>query len=123
MDHRPVGPVASWEQHATAQNTLVLLGRQAVLIAVTLQTWVAGHQFDITVSKALDEAGQWAPQYWWEVDRLTEAGSGDPRHEKRWALGLRPYGTPEAAYQAARQMVQRGIDEPTMQQLGARSCN
>ena len=101
MEHQPVGPVAYWEQDAPVHNTLALLSRQSVLIAVTLQLWVAGRQFDITVSKALDEAGQWVRQYWWEVDRLTEAGRSGPKREKRWALGLRSYDTAEAAYEAA----------------------
>ena len=105
MEYQAVGPVVSWEQDATAHNTLALLSRQSVLIAVTLQTWVAGCQFDITVSKALNEAGQWAGQYWWEVDRLTEANRDSARREKRWALGLRPYDTAEAAYEAAVQAV------------------
>ena len=110
MEHQPGGPVASSEQDAAAPTTLALLSRQSVLIAVTLQTWVAQRQCDITVSKALTEAGQWAGQYWWDVDRLTADGTGGLIREKRWALGLRPSATPEAAYQAARQVVQRGLE-------------
>ena len=121
MEHQPVGPVAHWEQDAPVHNTLALLSRQSVLIAVTLQLWVAGRQFDITVSKALDEAGQWVRQYWWEVDRLTEAGRSGPRREKRWALGLRPYDTAEAAYQAAVQAVARGMGGPAAEQAARAS--
>ena len=122
MEHRLIGTWANCGQDATARNTLALLSRQSVLIAVTLQIWMAGSQFDITVSKALDEAEQWGHQYWWEVDRLTEEGRGDPRREKRWALGLRPYDLAEAAYEAAVQAVERGIGGPAAKQAaGARA--
>ncbi len=114
MEHQPGGPVANWDQEAAAPTSLALLSRQAVLLAVTLQLWVAGRQFDITVSKALDEAGPWAGQYWWEVDRLLVEGTGGLCREKRWALGLSPAATPEGAYEAAWQAVQQGIDAPTM---------
>ncbi len=109
MEHPPNGPLASWEHAAAAQKTLALLSRRTVLIAVTLQTWVAGRQFDITVSKGLDEAGQWTGQYWWDVDRSTADGMGRLSREKRWALAFRSYNTAEAAYEAAVQAMERGI--------------
>ena len=83
------------------QPALALLTRQPVLLAVTLQATVAGTAVEITVSKAVDEAGVVYPEYWWEVDRLTVDGSGQQRREKRWGLGLFPHETAEAAYLAA----------------------
>ena len=121
MEYQAVRPAASWARHAAVTNTLALLRRKSVLIAVTLQLWVAGSQFDITVSKALTEAGLWAGQYWWEVDRLTEEVRDSARREKRWALGLRSYDTAEAAYEAAVQAVERGIGSPAAEQAAGAS--
>ena len=116
MKHRPIGPLVSREHPAAVQHSLVLLSRRSVLLAVTLQTWVAGCQVDITVSKVLDEAGQWTGQYWWEVDRLAVEGTGEVIREKRWALGLCPYATAEAAYAAAVQAMEQGSGGPAAEQ-------
>ncbi len=80
---------------------LSLLARQPVLLAVTLHVTAPDASFDITVSKAVDEADQTLPQFWWEVDRLISDTEGQPRRERRWGLGRRAYETPEAAYLAA----------------------
>ena len=101
MESRTLGTRRSCVQDAATLPTLALLTRQRLLIAVTLQAEVAERQFDITISKALDEGGQCPRQYWWDVDRLTQDGMGSLVREKRWAQGLHPYATPDAAYQAA----------------------
>ncbi len=86
-------------------RALALLGRQPVLLAVTLQITAAAGCCEITVSKAVDEAGTVLASYWWEVDRLAEDGRGRRHQERRWGLGLSQYETAEAAYQAAVQWV------------------
>ncbi len=80
---------------------LSLLARQRILLAVTLHVAAPDAAFEITVSKAVDEADQPLPQFWWEVDRLTTDAQGLLCRERRYALGLCPYETAEAAYQAA----------------------
>ncbi len=101
MESRPSGARWSCVQPAAARYALALLTRQPVLIAVTFQTWIAGSRLDVTVNKVLDEAGAVLPQYWWDVDRLTDDGRGNLIRVKRWALGLHSYATAEGAYQAA----------------------
>ena len=88
---------------------LGLLTRQPVLLAVTLEVMVAGDCYEVTVSKAIDEAGMMLAQYCWEVDKLTADEQGQSRRQKRWRLGHRLYETAEAAYLAAVESVQTHV--------------
>ena len=86
---------------------LALLTEQASLIAIMLSLTRAGQRYDITVSKAIDEAGGVLSQYWWEVDKLTADDQGQLRRQQRWGMGLRIHETVEAAYLAAVEWVER----------------
>ena len=86
---------------------LALLTRQPALIAVMVQVTVADAVYEVTVSKAIDEAGAVLCEYWWEVDRLTADEQGQVCRQKRWQLGHRVYETAEAAYVAAVAWVRR----------------
>ena len=84
---------------AAVQRALALLTRQPMLLAVTLPHTVTDEQYDITVSKAVDDAGQVQPVFWWDVDHIAHATQGQPHRELRW--GRRTYETAAAAYLAA----------------------
>ncbi len=90
---------------ASVQQVLVLLTRRPLLLAVTLLHTVADEQYDITVSKAVDDAGQVQPVFWWDVDRLAHDTQGQPHRERRW--GRRTYETAAAAYLEAVHSVER----------------
>ncbi len=102
----PSSSLARDARLAPVQPVLNLLTRQPVLLAVTLPHTVADEQYDITVSKAVDDAGQVQPGFWWEVDRIGCDVQGQPHWERRWGLGLRASETPEAAYLVAIQWVE-----------------
>jgi len=94
---------------APVQQVLALLTQQPVLLAVTVPCPVADERYDITVSKAGDDEGAVQPGFWWEVDRLTCDAQGQPHWERRWGLGLQASETPDAAYLAALQWVDRRV--------------
>ena len=96
----------------SVQQVLALLARQPVLLAVTLCRTVADERYDITVSKAVDDAEHVQPGFWWEVDRLACDEQGQPRQERRWGLGLSMCETPEAAYLAAVHWVEHHKHRP-----------
>ncbi len=102
---QPVSSMGDGPDLGQVAAALAVLGRQPVLLAVTLQVTAAAGVYEITVSKTVDEAGTALPSYWWEVDRLAEDERGQPHRERRWGLGQRSYDTAEAAYQAAVQWV------------------
>ncbi len=81
-----------WRQ-PPVRPALALLTRQPALIAVTVPVTVADARYEVTVSKAIDEAGAVLSEYWWEVDRLTADEQGQVRCQKRWHLGHRVYET------------------------------
>ena len=85
---------------ASVQQVLALLARQPILLAVTLPHPVADEQYDITVSKAVDDAGQVQPVFGWDVDRLAHDAQGRQPHRER-RRGRRTYETAAAAYLAA----------------------
>ena len=101
----PLSGTGRWPGLVQVSPALALLGRQPVLLAVTLQVATTASHYEVTVSKTADEAGTALPAYWWAVDRLAEDEHGQPHRERRWGLGLRSYDTAEAAYQAAVQWV------------------
>ncbi len=86
--------------------------QQPVLLAVTVPSAVADERYDLTVSKAVDDAGAVQPGFWWEVDRLAGEARGRPRRERRWGLGLRACGTAKVAYLAALQWVEHHHGAP-----------
>ena len=86
---------------------LALLTRQPVLLAVRLSHTVADEQCDITVSKAVDDAGHVQAGFWWGVDRLAGDAQGQPRRDGSWGRGLRACETAETAYLAAVGWVER----------------
>lgn len=104
----PMTGVAGDSVVRLARPALTLLARSRALLAVTLHVGDVGARFVITISKPVDEAGIVLGQYWWDVDRYTVEGQGYGRREKRWAVGLRPADTAEAAYLGALRSVARG---------------
>lgn len=97
-----------------ARPALNLLARSRALLAVTLHVGDMGAHFAITISKPVDEAGIVFGQYWWDVDRFMGEGQGYRCREKRWAVGLRPTDTAEAAYLGALRSVARGARWPVV---------
>jgi hypothetical protein len=94
-------------QLVPVRSILTLLSQQPVLLAVTLIHSVADEQYDITVSKAVDDTGRVQPGFWWDVDRLARDERGQVRRERSWGRGRRAYETAEAAYLAAVHWVKR----------------
>ncbi len=92
---------------ASVKLALDLLAHQPVLLAVTLPHTAADEQYDITVSKAVDDAGAVQPGFWWDVDRLARDAQGQLYRERRWRQGLRAYETAAEAYLAAVHSVKR----------------
>ena len=90
---------------AAVQRALDLLDRQPMLLAVTLPHTLTDEQYDITVSKAVDDAGQVQVAFWWDVDRLAGDAQGQPHRERR--RGRRTYETAAAAYLEAVHSVER----------------
>lgn len=86
---------------AAAAPALAMLARQRLLLGITLVVQAAG-TYEVTVSKPVDGAGRPVAEYWWEVDKL----AGDGLWERRWAAGMRPCRTPEAAYREALRQVE-----------------
>ncbi len=89
------------------QQVLALLTQQPVLLAVTLPCTMEDGQYDITVSKAVGDAGAVQAGFWWEADRLARDEREQVHRERSWGRGLRAYETAEAAYLAAVLWVER----------------